>query len=120
MAGRLTTHVLDTAQGRPAAGVAIELWRVDADGEDRRLLKTVRTNADGRTDTPLLAGDEWAEGAYELVFAVGAYFADQAVPTATPPFLDRVPLRFAIADADGHYHVPLLVSPWAYSTYRGS
>jgi 5-hydroxyisourate hydrolase len=120
MSGRLTTHVLDTAQGRPAAGMAIELWRLDARGEGRELLKKARTNADGRTDAPLLAGEELATGRYELVFAVGAYFAAQAVSATDPPFLDRVPVRFGIADAGGHYHVPLLVSPWAYSTYRGS
>ncbi len=119
MPGRLTTHVLDTAQGRPAAGMDIELWALDPAGQ-RRLLKTVRTNADGRTDGPLLAGAEFAPGGYELVFAVAAYFAAQGVATATPPFLDRVPVRFGIAEAEGHYHVPLLTSPWAYSTYRGS
>jgi 5-hydroxyisourate hydrolase len=97
----------------------IELWALDPTGE-RRLLKIVRTNADGRTDAPLLAGEECAPGMYELVFAVGAYFAAQGVATATPPFLDRVPVRFGIAEAEGHYHVPLLTSPWAYSTYRGS
>jgi 5-hydroxyisourate hydrolase len=119
MPGRLTTHVLDTAQGCPAAGMDIELWALDPAGE-RRMLKTVRTNADGRTDAPLLAGEEFAPGGYELVFAVGAYFAAQGAATARPPFLDRVPVRFGIADAAGHYHVPLLTSPWAYSTYRGS
>ena len=119
MPGRLTTHVLDTAQGRPAAGMEIELWTLDPAG-GRRLLKTVRTNAYGRTDAPLLADSEFAPGGYELVFAVGAYFAAQGVATATPPFLDRVPVRFGIAEAGGHYHVPLLTSPWAYSTYRGS
>jgi 5-hydroxyisourate hydrolase len=97
----------------------IELWALDPTGQ-RRLLKTVRTNADGRTDGPLLAGEEFAPGGYELVFAVAAYFAAQGVATATPPFLDRVPVRFGIAEAEGHYHVPLLTSPWAYSTYRGS
>jgi 5-hydroxyisourate hydrolase len=120
MNGRLTTHVLDTAQGRPAAGMAIELWRLDPNGEHRHLLKTTRTNADGRTEAPLLAGDEFAVGTYELVFAAGEYFSQQAVSTTTPPFLGRVPVRFGIADANAHYHVPLLVSPWAYSTYRGS
>ncbi len=121
MTGRLTTHVLDTARGRPAGDVAIELWRLDAAGEGRALLKTARTNADGRTDAPLLAGAELAAGVYELVFAVGAYFAAQGgVETITPPFLDRVPVRFGIADPTVHYHVPLLASPWAYSTYRGS
>lgn len=119
MPGRLTTHVLDTAQGRPAAGMEIELWALDLAGE-RRLLKTVRTNADGRADAPLLAEEEFAPGVYELIFAVGAYFAAQGVAAAMPPFLDRVPVRFGIAEAGGHYHVPLLTSPWAYSTYRGS
>ena len=120
MAGRLTTHVLDTARGRPAAGLAIELWRLEGDGEGRRLLRTVRTNDDGRTDGPLLVGDEMVAGIYEIVFAVGDYFAGREATAATPPFLDRVPVRFGIADPDAHYHVPLLASPWAYSTYRGS
>jgi len=119
MVGSLTTHVLDTAQGRPAADMVVELWRLAASGE-RTLLRTARTNADGRTDEPLLTGEEMAAGVYELVFAVGAYFATQPVTTAAPPFLDQVPVRFGIADAHAHYHVPLLVSPWAYSTYRGS
>jgi len=120
MAGRLTTHVLDTAQGRPAANMTIELWRLNAEGSGRRLLKTVRTNGDGRIDGPLLANEELTAGVYELVFAVGEYFAAQGIATASPPFLDRVPVRFGIADGATHYHVPLLVSPWAYSTYRGS
>ena len=120
MGGRLTTHVLDTAHGCPASNVTIELWRLDVDGRQRTLLKTVRTNADGRTDAPLLVNDELTVGVYELVFAVGEYFAAQVVATATPAFLDRVPIRFGVADAHAHYHVPLLVSPWAYSTYRGS
>ncbi len=118
MAGRLSTHVLDTAQGRPAAGLAIELWRLGPAG--RELLKQVRTNADGRADAALLAGDEVVAGEYELVFAVGDYFAAQPVAAGQPPFLGSVPVRFTIADAGAHYHVPLLVSPWAYSTYRGS
>ena len=113
MAGKLTTHVLDTAHGRPAAGLAVELWR------DGALLKAVRTNADGRTDEPLLAGDALTAGTYELVFAVGAYFAASGL-AGEPPFLDRVPVRFGVADAGAAYHVPLLVAPWAYSTYRGS
>jgi 5-hydroxyisourate hydrolase len=120
MAGRLTTHVLDTAQGGPAAGLTIELWRLEPTADDRRLLRTVRTNADGRTDAPLLAGDELTAGVYELVFAVGDYFAGQGLATGDPPFLDRVPVRFGIADPTANYHVPLLASPWAYSTYRGS
>jgi 5-hydroxyisourate hydrolase len=129
MAGRLTTHVLDTAQGRPAAEVPVELWRVDPSGGRRELLAAMRTNEDGRTDHPLLEGDALVGGIYELVFAVGAYFAAQRVPEADlpdqpdqpdRPFLDLVPVRFGIADSTAHYHVPLLVSPWAYSTYRGS
>jgi 5-hydroxyisourate hydrolase len=119
MTGRLTTHVLDTAQGRPAANMAIQLWRLGPDTQ-RELLKTLRTNADGRTDAPLLTGADLLPGVYELVFAVGAYFAAQSVPTTEPPFLDLVPIRFGIADAQSHYHVPLLTSPWAYSSYRGS
>jgi hydroxyisourate hydrolase len=111
MSGRLTTHVLDVAAGRPAGGVAVELWRA---GER---LSSATTNADGRTDAPLLAALE--VGVYELRFAVGAYFAGQGV-AADPPFLDVVPVAFGVADADAAYHVPLLVSPWSYSTYRGA
>jgi 5-hydroxyisourate hydrolase len=120
MPGLLTTHVLDTAQGRPAAGMGIELWSLDPESGERVLLKSARTNDDGRTGGPLLAGDELRAGVYELVFAVGEYFAGQPVQTASPAFLDRVPIRFGIADCEANYHVPLLVSPWAYSTYRGS
>jgi 5-hydroxyisourate hydrolase len=119
MAGRLTTHVLDTAQGRPAAGMWIELWRLNAAG-GRALLAAVRTNADGRTDEPLLAEGKLQVGVYELVFAVGEYFLTQPVTTTSPPFLDQAPVRFGVADPDAQYHIPLLVSPWAYSTYRGS
>ncbi len=119
MPGRLTTHVLDTAQGRPAGGVTVELWRFVPPNE-RILLKTVQTNSDGRTDSPLLAGDEIEAGVYELVFGVGDYFSSQQVETPSPPFLDRVPVRFGIADPAAHYHVPLLATPWSYSTYRGS
>lgn len=114
MPGRLTTHVLDTARGRPAAGVAIELR---SGGET---LRAVRTNADGRTDEPLLAGAALAAGEYEIVFHVGDYFAAAGLAPEGLPFLDLVPVRFGIADSEAHYHVPLLVSPWAYSTYRGS
>lgn len=117
MSGRLTTHVLDTAQGRPAAGITIELWRL---GDEHQLLTTIRTNRDGRSDAPLLADAELLAGTYELVFDVGAYFAGQSVAIGEPPFLGQVPVRFTIADPSAHYHVPLLVSPWAYSTYRGS
>lgn len=120
MGGKLTTHVLNTTQGMPAANVLIEVWRCDDDGSPARRLKTVRTNADGRTDVPLLSGEEMSEGVYELVFAVGDYFGGQAGAVVSPPFLDHVPIRFGIADATAAYHVPLLVSPWSYSTYRGS
>lgn len=116
--GRLSTHILDTANGRPAAGVRIELFRLA--GERRERLLEARTNQDGRTDAPLLAGEAFAAGAYELVFHIGAYFGAAGTPTADPPFLDEVPVRFSMAEPDGHYHVPLLVSPWSYATYRGS
>ena len=115
---RLSTHVLDTANGCPAADMQIQLWSV-ADSTPR-LLKTVRTNADGRTDQPLLAEAELRPGQYELVFFVGDYFAARTSGRSNLPFLDRVPVRFGIADANAAYHVPLLVSPWSYSTYRGS
>ena len=105
----LTTHVLDTARGCPAAGMTIEVWSIDPS----KKLKTVKTNQDGRVDSPLLAGDEMIAGNYELVFFVGDYFGERK-------FLDRVPVRFTISDATAKYHVPLLVSPWSYSTYRGS
>jgi len=115
---KLTTHVLDTAQGRPAAGIKIELWSIDPNSDRRELLNTIVTNSDGRTDQPLLTGDAFQAGFYELVFDVGAYFAPGLVKEI--PFLDRIPIRFGIADSSNHYHVPLLVSPWSYSTYRGS
>ncbi len=118
--GNLTTHVVDIAQGCPAAGVAIEVWQVGAAGDWHVCLRRVRTNEDGRTDEPLLSGNELSAGTYQLVFAVGEYFAAQPVETAQPAFLDRVPVRVTVADPTAHYHVPLLVSPWAYSTYRGS
>lgn len=115
--GKLTTHVLDTAQGRPGAGIALRLFKVTADG--RELLKQMVTNQDGRADSPLLPEDELTIGTWELEFDVATYFAAQPVRVADPPFLDRITLRFSTA-ADEHYHVPLLVSPWSYSTYRGS
>lgn len=117
--GRLTTHVLDIARGQPAADVPIELWRCHPN-DDRQLLVATRTNADGRTDAPLLAAERMAAGTYELVFTVAAYFAADASDITAVPFLDRIPIRFAISDPTAHYHVPLLVTPWAYSTYRGS
>jgi 5-hydroxyisourate hydrolase len=111
--------VLDTHLGKPATGVLIELWAVAPSGE-RSLLKQTQTNADGRTDAPLLTGDELSIGVYELVFMIGAYFREVGVVNDEPTFLDHVPVRFGISDAATHYHVPLLASPWAYSTYRGS
>jgi len=116
--GRLSTHVLDTVSGRPAAGVKIVLEELGASAEG--LLKETVTNADGRTDAPLLGGGPLRIGTYEIAFHIGAYFAAQAVTTSRPPFLDVVPIRFAIAEPEAHYHVPLLASLWAYSTYRGS
>jgi 5-hydroxyisourate hydrolase len=120
MPGLLTTHVLDTMQGRPAADVSIQLWKLGAEGDARTLLKTTRTNQMGRTTDALLMGDTLSVGRYELVFAVGAYFLLQQIELPQPLFLDEVPVRFGIADPTAHYHVPLLISPWAYSTYRGS
>lgn len=116
--GKLTTHVLDTAGGKPAAGMKIELSMLE--GAAWKLLKSRQTNADGRTDAPLLEGDELKKGQYRLVFDVAAYYRAQGVKLPDPPFLDRVPLRFGIADAAQNFHVPLLCSPWSYSTYRGS
>lgn len=116
MSGKLTTHVLDTAHGRPAAGMAIDLL----DLVTGILVLTLRTNADGRPDAPLLSGESMGTGRYELRFHVGEYFASAGVALPDEPFLDVVPVVFGIADPAAHYHVPLLVSPWAYSTYRGS
>ncbi|KMO36055.1 hydroxyisourate hydrolase [Methylobacterium aquaticum] len=114
---RLTTHVLDTAHGRPAAGVAVQLWRL-ADGT-REEIARILTNADGRCDAPLLAGAALRPGLYELVFAVGAYFAGLGDDGAGD-FLDEVPIRFVVQPGLSHYHVPLLIAPYSYSTYRGS
>jgi len=118
MAG-LTTHVLDTSIGRPAAGVEIELHALGADGA-RALVKRARTNADGRTDEPLIGSADMAAGTYEIAFHVGDYFAHNSAALPKTPFLDVVPVRFGISDPTASYHVPLLVTPWAYSTYRGS
>ena len=115
--GRLTTHVLDTTHGRPARGMGIDLLEVH-DGH-AHLVKSVVTNADGRVDHPLMEGDAFAPGTYELLFNVGAYFSKLDMPEQTP-FLEVVPVRFVISDVSAHYHVPLLVSPYGYSTYRGS
>jgi 5-hydroxyisourate hydrolase len=118
MPAKLSTHVLDTVHGCPAAGMKIELWSLE--GEERTLVTSAKTNADGRTDTPLLSADEMAAGQYEIVFFVGDYFAAKAATLPKMRFLDKVPVRFGIADAGASYHVPLLCSPWSYSTYRGS
>ena len=115
--GQLTTHVLDTANGRPAAGVRIELFRAD---EKRTRLASTLSNADGRCDEPLLSGPGFQRGEYELVFHAGDYFASSGVPLTEPRFLDQVVIRFGVSDEAQHYHVPLLISPFAYSTYRGS
>ncbi|MBX8463642.1 MULTISPECIES: hydroxyisourate hydrolase [unclassified Deinococcus] len=114
----LSTHVLDTARGRPAAGIRVELRAVQ--GQTRTLLAGAVTNADGRTDAPLIARGELRPGTFELTFHVAPYFADMAGVEGAAPFLDEITLRFTVADAAAHYHVPLLVSPWSYSTYRGS
>jgi 5-hydroxyisourate hydrolase-like protein (transthyretin family) len=141
MSGKLSTHVLDTAKGRPAAGLKIQLWRIEA--KERRLLKEAVTNKDGRTETPLLSGDELKPGLYELVFQIGPYFqglsrhseaeadlsrrspsaardAEGTETTSQETFLGDVPVRFRILNSEENYHVPLLVSPWSYTTYRGS
>jgi 5-hydroxyisourate hydrolase len=117
--GKLTTHVLDTANGCPAAGMEVRLYRL-REGAAARLLKSVTLNADGRADGPLLAGDEFQPGRYRLVFHVAAYFRRRGAELAEPPFLDEVPLDFGLSAVGQHYHVPLLASPWSYSTYRGS
>ncbi|MEO1541864.1 MAG: hydroxyisourate hydrolase [Pseudomonadota bacterium] len=113
--GRLTTHVLDTAMGRPASGLSLTLYRLP----EREELATAVTNADGRCDAPLLEGDAFQTGFYEIVFEAGDYLRARATDLPDPLFLDSVPIRFGIAE-DGHYHVPLLLSPFGYSTYRGS
>ncbi|MCQ8783203.1 hydroxyisourate hydrolase [Mangrovibrevibacter kandeliae] len=117
-AARLTTHVLDTAHGLPASGLRVELIRRSADAGTP--LVTTSTNADGRLDGPLLIGGDLTVGTYELRFHVGAYFRARGIDLPEPAFLDVVPIVFGIADPDGHYHVPLLISPYGYSTYRGS
>ena len=116
--GYLTTHVLDTARGCPAADLRIELFRLE--GAERTALADLRTNADGRTDTPILPADAFATGTYELVFHAGPYLRATTRDLPDPPFLDMVPIRFGMSDGDAHYHVPLLLSPYGFSTYRGS
>jgi 5-hydroxyisourate hydrolase len=116
--GKLSTHVLDISSGKPGVGVALELYLVEATG--KTLLKSAVTNQDGRCDAPLLEGASLKVGHYELVFAAGDYFDGQGLTLPSPKFIDRVTLAFGIADTTQNYHVPLVVSPWAYSTYRGS
>ena len=116
--GKLSTHILDLAHGKPGAGINIEFYQVN--GHERRLVKQVLSNQDGRTNEPLLEGEALVPGCYELVFLAGDYFAALGVEMSNPRFIDRVTLAFGVADASQNYHVPLLVSPWAYSTYRGS
>lgn len=116
--GRLTTHVLDTARGSPAAGMVIELVWIE--GIDHHLIKTVSTNADGRVDAPLLSGADLGRGVYELRFHAGDYLRSTGSKLPDPAFLDVIPIRFGIADTGAHYHVPLLISAYGYSTYRGS
>ncbi|MEQ6916224.1 hydroxyisourate hydrolase [Halomonas aquatica] len=116
--GCLTTHVLDTSQGRPGQGIRIEVYRLE--GERRRRIGEVVTNDHGRCDAPILEGEAFTEGEYELVFHAGEYLDRQGLTGESPRFLDMIPLRFGVADASQHYHVPLLVSPYGYSTYRGS
>jgi 5-hydroxyisourate hydrolase len=116
--GRLTTHVLDTAHGRPGAGMRVRLYRKD--GAEYVLQKELATNADGRCDAPLLEAAGFTPGRYRLVFSAGAYFAAQGLRLPQPAFVDEVTLDFGVADANAHYHVPLLVSPYSYATYRGS
>ncbi|MFM9966882.1 MAG: hydroxyisourate hydrolase [Burkholderiales bacterium] len=116
--GRLSTHVLDTARGLPAAGMRLKLFRFDSGAQN--LLGELTTNSQGRTDAPLLEGDALRAGIYIIEFQVADYFRAQKIVLPEPAFLDIVPLRIGIADTAGHYHVPLLCSPWSYSTYRGS
>ncbi len=115
----VTTHVLDVTRGRPADGVRVELYEL-AGGSDRRLIADVVTNSDGRTDKPLIGAGQARAGQFELVFHAGDYFHKRRAELVDPPFLDLIPIRFGVADPKAHYHVPLLVSPWSYSTYRGS
>ncbi len=116
--GRLSTHVLDTSSGQPAAGMRIDF--LERSGDHYQLLKTLRTNPDGRTDEPVMTAEVMRVGEFELVFHVADYYRGRRVTLSEPPFIDRVPIRFGIHDRTAHYHVPLLCSPWSYTTYRGS
>jgi 5-hydroxyisourate hydrolase len=115
----VTTHVLDITLGRPAEGVRVELYEL-AGGSERKLVADLATNADGRTDKPLISADQARSGRFELLFHAGDYFRRRRAELADPPFLDVIPIRFGVADPQAHYHVPLIVSPWSYSSYRGS
>lgn len=117
--GRLSTHVLDTMHGKAAQEVAIDLHVLEPDG-CWRLVKQVRTNGDGRTDEPILSGEEFMTGTFMLTFHIGPYFGRYGSAASRPAFLDLVPVRFTMTEPDGHYHIPLLATPWSYSTYRGS
>ncbi|MBR9856411.1 MAG: hydroxyisourate hydrolase [Oceanisphaera sp.] len=116
--GRLTTHILDASKGLPGSDIKIELYRVE--GEHTTLINTVYTNSDGRTDAPVLEGEDYVPGKYQLVFHTGTYLRASGVELLEPAFLDDVVIRFGIAAGQEHYHVPLLISPYSYSTYRGS
>jgi len=116
--GRLTTHILDTVRGRPGADIAVDLYRID--DESRRMIKQFRTNDDGRSDGPVVEGDQFTNGHYELVFHVGDYFRNTGLDLSGPPFVENAVVRFAVTDSGEHYHVPLLVTPSSYATYRGS
>jgi 5-hydroxyisourate hydrolase len=115
----VTTHVLDVTSGRPAEGVRVELYELGG-GSERELIADVTTNADGRTDKPLMNADQARAGQFELIFHAGDYFRRRRAELTDPPFLDIIPIRFGVADPQAHHHVPLIVSPWSYSTYRGS
>ncbi len=126
MPGKLTTHILDTAHGCPASQVKIDLYRLgdvtnpNDRTEDRTFLKSILTNSDGRANEPLLEGDAFQAGGYELIFHIGEYFQNKNNDRESIPFLNRIPIRFNVLDGNAHYHIPLLASPWSYSTYRGS
>ena len=119
--GFLTTHVLDTAQGIPGQGIEVSLYRATTDGATthKQLIRTLQTNSDGRTDQPILSEQEFEMGTWELIFKTGSYFIASPLIVDDPPFLDEITIQFSMS-RDDHYHVPLVVSPWSYSTYRGS
>jgi 5-hydroxyisourate hydrolase len=118
--GRLTTHVLDTSSGQPAGGLKVDLFELSGSGPESAPIISATTNSDGRLDSPLLEGERFGAGIYEIRFHVADYFRAAGVALPEPPFLDVVPIRFGISDEGAHYHVPLLISPYGYSTYRGS